>query len=360
VLPGAVLMLGLSAVYATTFHQVPAIEAVFFGVKAAVLAVVVEAVVRIGKRALKTPAAVVIAALAFVALFAFAARFPLIIAISALVGALGVRVRRPAAVVGKVADDASLIDRLFTEGKLDHTRPDLRRALATAAGWSLLWGAPIGALWAWRGGNDVLTREAIFFSEAAVVTFGGAYAVLSWVAHEVVTTFGWVSASQMLDGLGLAETTPGPLILVLQFTGFMAAYQHAAGLPPLLAGTLGAVITVWVTFVPCFLWIFVFAPYVESVRGNRRLSSALAAITAAVVGVILNLSVFFALHVLFAEVGVFRVGLLTVPAPDWASLDLRAAAIAAIAFGMLFALKQNLGRTLVLCAILGALLKGLT
>lgn len=359
VLPGAVLMLGLSAVYAT-FHQVPAIEAVFFGVKAAVLAVVVEAVVRIGKRALKTPAALVIAALAFVALFAFAAPFPLIIAISALAGALGVPVRGPGADDGRVVGVPSLIDRLFTEGKLEHARPNLRRALITTAGGSVLWVAPVGALWAWRGTSDVLTREGVFFSEAAVVTFGGAYAVLSWVAHQAVTTFGWLSASQMVDGLGLAETTPGPLILVLQFTGFMAAYQHAAGLSPLLAGTLGSAITLWVTFVPCFLWIFVFAPYVEALRGNRRLSSALAAITAAVVGVILNLSVFFALHVLFAEVQMSSVGPLTVPVPRWASLDIRAAAVSAVAFGMLFALKQNLGRTLALCAIVGALLRGLS
>lgn len=359
VLPGACLMLALSAVYAS-FHQVPAIEAVFFGVKAAVLAVVVEAVVRIGKRALKTKAAVAIAAVAFVGLFAFGLPFPLIIVTSALVGALGVPVRRATADIDKVTVGPSLVDHLFSEGRLEHARPNLRRALVTAVGWSLLWAAPVALLGAWRGANDVLTREAIFFSEAAVVTFGGAYAVLSWVAHEVVSTFGWLSASQMLDGLGLAETTPGPLILVLQFTGFMAAYQHAAGLPPLLAGALGAAITLWVTFVPCFLWIFVFAPYVEAVRGNKRLSSALAAITAAVVGVILNLSVFFALHVLFAEVGIFKVGVMTIPSPDWTSLDLRAAAVSAVAFGMLFALKQNLGRTLVLCAFLGALLKGLT
>ena len=359
VLPGACVMLALSAVYAT-FHQVPAIEAIFFGVKAAVLAVVVEAVVRIGKRALKTRAAVAIAAAAFVALFAFGAPFPLVIAVSALLGAVGLPVRRPAAAGGEVTVGPSLIDRLFAEGRLDHARPNLRRAVATAAVWSLMWVAPVAALAVWRGVNDVLTREAVFFSEAAVVTFGGAYAVLSWVAHEAVTTFGWLSASQMLDGLGLAETTPGPLILVLQFTGFMAAYQHAAGLPPLLAGTLGAAIALWVTFVPCFLWIFVFAPYVEAVRGNQRLSAALAAITAAVVGVILNLSVFFALHVLFAEVRVFTIGALALPVPALASLDLRAAAVSAVAFAMLFGLRQNLGRTLVLCAILGALLKGLT
>jgi len=189
------------------------------------------------------------------------------------------------------------------------------------------------------------------------VTFGGAYAVLAWVTQEAVVTFGWLTPSEMLDGLGLAETTPGPLILVLQFVGFVAAHRNPAGLPALLAGTLGAAITLWVTFVPCFLWIFVFAPYVEAVRGNPRLSAALAAITAAVVGVILNLSVFFALHVLFAKVEPFEWGVVRLPVPDLASLELRAAGISAVAFAMLFGLKQSLGRTLVLCAGLGAALR---
>jgi chromate transporter len=320
--------------------------------------VVVEALVRIGKRALKTRAAQALAALAFLALFAFSAPFPLVIALSALAGALGLPVRG-AAVKEPAGEAASLVDRLFAEGKLTHARPDARRALLTALGWALAWAAPVLGLFAWRGPDDVLTREGVFFSEAAVVTFGGAYAVLAWVAHEAVSTFGWLSAAQMLDGLGLAETTPGPLILVLEFVGFLGAAQHPAELPPLVAGALGAAITLWVTFVPCFLWIFTFAPYVEAVRGNRRLAGALAAITAAVVGVILNLSVFFALHVLFARVGVMAWGPLSVPAPAWRSLDLRAAAVSAVAFGMLFGLKQNLGRTLALCAALGVVLKSL-
>jgi chromate transporter len=360
VLPGALLMMGLAAVYAT-FHQVPAIDAVFFGIKAAVLAVVVEAVVRIGKRALKTPAALLIAAFAFVALFAFAAPFPLVIFVSGLAGALGLPVRGSDA-AGKLAENAapSLIDRLFEQGKLDHTRPNTARALRTAALWLGLWAAPVAAVWAWRGGDDVLTREATFFSEAAVVTFGGAYAVLAWVTHEVVVSFAWLQPSQMLDGLGLAETTPGPLILVLQFVGFQAAHDHPAGLAPMLAGVLGALLTLWVTFTPCFLWIFALAPYVEAVRGNRRLAAALAAITAAVVGVILNLSIFFALHVLFARVDSLDLGGLHLPRPAWQSVDLRALAVCAVAFLMLFALKLRLGRTLLLCAFFGAVLKGLS
>ena len=357
VLPGAVLMLALAAAY-VTFHQVPAVEAIFFGIKAAVLAVVVEAVVRIGKRALKTPAAVAIAALAFLALFVFSAPFPLVIAAAALAGSLGVRLQ-PSAAAGPLAVEvpSSLIDRLFERGQLEHTRPNGRRTLRTAALWLALWAAPVVALLVWRGPADVLTREGLFFSQAAVVTFGGAYAVLAWVTQEAVVTFGWLTPSEMLDGLGLAETTPGPLILVLQFVGFVAAHRNPAGLPALLAGTLGAAITLWVTFVPCFLWIFVFAPYVEAVRGNPRLSAALAAITAAVVGVILNLSVFFALHVLFAKVEPFEWGVVRLPVPDLASLELRAAGISAVAFAMLFDLKQSLGRTLVLCAGLGAALR---
>ena len=358
VIPGALLMMALASVYAT-FHQVPAIDAVFFGIKAAVLAVVVEAVVRIGKRALKTPAAVAIAALAFVALFVFSAPFPLVIAVSALAGLLGLPVPGAGA-AGKAAEqlEPSLIDRLFAQGKLAHARPNAARAVLTATVWLVLWAAPVLGVWLWRGPGDVLTREGVFFSEAAVVTFGGAYAVLAWVTHEVVLNFGWLSASQMLDGLGLAETTPGPLILVLQFVGFVASYQQPGTLSPLLAGGLGALLTLWVTFTPCFLWIFVFAPYVEAVRGNVRLAAALAAITAAVVGVILNLSVFFALHVLFAQVDSLDAAPVHLPVPHLESLDWRAAAVSAIAFAMLFALKQNLGRTLFLCALIGVLLKG--
>ncbi len=361
VLPGAALMVVLASVYAT-FHQVAAIDAVFFGIKAAVLAVVVEAVVRIGKRALKTPMAVAIAALAFVALAAFSAPFPLVIAAAALAGALGLPVRAPGGSDKKAEAEGreALVDRLFAAGKLEHTQPNLARAARTVALWLGLWAAPVAAVWAWRGPSDVLTREGVFFSEAAVVTFGGAYAVLAWVTHEVVLNFGWLSASQMLDGLGLAETTPGPLILVLQFVGFVAAYQQPGTLAPLLAGGLGAALTLWVTFTPCYLWIFALAPFVEAVRGNQRLAAALAAITAAVVGVILNLSVFFALHVFFARVDALGWGPLQLPLPELASLDVRAAAVSAVAFAMLFALKQNLGRTLLLCAILGALLKGLS
>jgi chromate transporter len=355
VLPGALLMWVLSATWAV-LHQLPAVDAVFFGIKAAVLAIVVEALVRVGKRALKTRAAVGLAGLAFVALFAFAVPFPIVIGLAALAGALGLPVRVAVSAQEQASEPQSLVDQLFAAGKLEHTRPVLGRAVRTALVWLTLWIVPLCALWIWRGPDDVLTRQGVFFSEAAVVTFGGAYAVLAWVAQQVVA-FGWLTAPQMLDGLGLAETTPGPLILVLEFTGFGAAYLHPGGLPPLLAGTLGALITLWVTFVPCFLWIFVFAPWVEALRSNRRLATALAAITAAVVGVILNLSVFFALHVLFVKVEDFSAGPVHVPVPVWTTVDVRAAGVGALAFALLFGLKQSMGRTLLICALAGALLK---
>jgi chromate transporter len=281
--------------------------------------------------------------------------FPVVVGLSALLGALGLPVRGPRAEAA-IHSEPSLVDQLFAQGRLQHTAPDVRRALGTGARWLALWAAPVLALWWWRGGDDVLTRESLFFSEAAVVTFGGAYAVLAWVAHQVVS-FGWLTAPQMLDGLGLAESTPGPLILVLEFAGFGAAYFHPGNLPPLLAGTLGAAVTVWVTFAPCFLWIFVFAPWVEALRANQRLGGALAAITASVVGVMANLSLFFALHVLFAKVDVFSAGPLSMPAPEWSSVDWRALAVSALAFVLLFGFKQGVGRTLLVCALMGAAVK---
>ncbi len=354
VLPGALVMWGLSALWAV-FHSVPLVDALFFGLKAGLLAVVLEAVVRVGKRALQTRAAVALAMSAFVALSLFAVPFPAVVGVSAVLGALGLPVRGATARASGNTQP-SLIDRLLAEGALPHTTPNLRRALGLAVTWLGLWALPVVALWWWRGADDVLTREGIFFSEAAVVTFGGAYAVLAWVAHQVVS-FGWLTAPQMLDGLGLAESTPGPLILVLEFAGFGAAFFHPGSLSPLLAGTLGAAVTLWVTFTPCFLWIFVLAPWVEALRSNQRLAAALAAITASVVGVIANLTLFFALHVVFAKVGVVEFGPLSLPAPEWGTVEWRALVVAALAFALVFPFNQGLGRTLVACAVLGAGLK---
>jgi chromate transporter len=217
-----------------------------------------------------------------------------------------------------------------------------------------LWFLPIMAL-AWLlGSNHVFVQEGVFFSKMAVVTFGGAYAVLAYVSQQAVEQYGWLAPGEMLDGLGLAETTPGPLILVVQFVGFLGAYRNPGLLDPMLAGTLGALLTTWVTFVPCFLWIFLGAPYIDRLRDKETLSAGLSAITAAVVGVVLNLAVWFGLHVLFAEVGEVRLSWLTLQVPAWATLDVAAAALAAGALVAMLRFRVPMVTTLASCAALGA------
>ncbi|MBI5120998.1 MAG: chromate efflux transporter [Rhodospirillales bacterium] len=358
VAPGAIVMWGLSLLYAT-LHDVPLVQAVFFGVKAAVLAVVVEALLRISKRALKNKVMYLLAGLAFVAIFFFDLPFPLIVGGAALIGFLGGR-RWPAIFIpAKPADkkgDAAVIDAAFLAGDLDHAKPSARRAVKVALVWMSLWFLPLLAFALILGVGHVFTQEGIFFSKMAVVTFGGAYAVLAYVAQQAVGTHGWLAPGEMLDGLGLAETTPGPLIMVLQFVGFLAAFRNPGGLDPVLAGTIGALVTTWVTFVPCFLWIFLGAPYIEALRGNKNLNAALTAITASVVGVILNLSVWFALHVLFARVEEKQVLGMKLSAPDPASLD--AAALLLAMAAILATLKYHVGmlKTLGACAAVGAVI----
>jgi chromate transporter len=282
VLPGAIVILLLSMLYAG-FQQLPLTQAVFFGIKAAVLAVVIEAILRIGKRALKSRAMYVIAASSFLAIFLFDVSFPLIVVTAGLLGFIGGR-GLPSAPAPQTV------------------RPSLARALRITSLCLALWLLPVLGLAIWLGTNHVYVQEGVFFSKMAVVTFGGAYAVLAYVAQQAVDSYGWLAPGEMLDGLGLAETTPGPLIMVVQFVGFLGAYRNPGTLDPFVAGTLGALLTTWVTFVPCFLWIFLGAPYVEALRGNRALTAALSAITAAVVGVILNLAIWFGLHVVFDTV----------------------------------------------------------
>ncbi len=338
VLPGALLMLVLAAVYATWQH-VAFIEGLFFGLKPAVLAVVIEAVLRIGRRALGNGALLAIAAASFIAIFFFAVPFPVIVAGAALTGWLGSRATPAhfaprAAHAPKGVGAAPIVDALLDEQVPEHARPSLRRAVRTLLTCTVLWFGPIVALALLLGRGHVFVQIGLFFGKAAVVTFGGAYAVLAYVAQQLVDNFGWLSAGEMLDGLGLAETTPGPLILVTQFSGFLAGARFAPELPPLLAGVVGAALTTWVTFVPCFLWIFLGAPWIEALRGNRSLNGALTGITAAVVGVVLNLSVWFALHTLFGAAPVRDVGPLRLLVPDvdtlsWPSLVLAAAAAVA-------------------------------
>lgn len=357
ILPGALVMLGLSSLY-VLYRDVPLIDAAFLGVKAAVLAVVVEALMRIGRRALKTRASYVIAALAFVAIAALHIPFPLIILAAGLTGWLMSRVSDPSKAAGKGAapEPANVVEAMFARGEMDHTRPSAARALRTLAIWLPVWLLPVALLWALTGDTSVWTRIATFFSTMAVVTFGGAYAVLAYVAQAAVDGFGWLTPGEMVDGLGLAETTPGPLILVLQHVGFLAAYRAPGALDPMLAGALGAALTVWVTFAPCFLWIFAGAPFVETLRGNKAIAGALSAITAAVVGVILNLAVWFAMHVLFREMASVGFGPVRLDLPVLSSLDWRAALLAAAAMIAMFRFHLGMAATLAGCALGGIIL----
>ncbi|MDP8993932.1 MAG: chromate efflux transporter, partial [Pseudomonadota bacterium] len=301
VLPGFVAIMALSWLYAA-FGNVGAVAALFLGLKAAVVAIVLDAVRRIGARALGNAAMLAIAAAAFLAIFAFDVPFPLIILTAALVGFIGGRrgmaAFRAAAPHGE-GEGTPASGTVLGDDVPAHARPTLGWSLRVSAVLLLLWLAPVALLLLLLGPGDVFADIGLFFSQMAVVTFGGAYAVLAYVAQQAVENYGWLRPGEMLDGLGMAETTPGPLIMVVQFVGFMGAAREASGMDPMLAGTLGALLATWVTFVPCFLWIFLGAPFSERLRGNRALGGAMRAITAAVVGVILNLALWFALHALF-------------------------------------------------------------
>ena len=335
VLPGFLAILALSVIY-VTWGETRLLEGVFFGLKAAVLAIVVQAVFRIGARALRSRASLAVAAAAFVAIFFFGAPFPLIVLGAGLVGWVAGRRGSDAfrAGGGHGSGGPGLDD---ADSALGAGVPDHAHALATlrpAAVCALLWLAPVAALLLLLGPDQVFTRLAVFFSQMAVVTFGGAYAVLAYVAQAAAETYGWVTPGEMLDGLGMAETTPGPLIMVVQFVGFLAAFRDPGGLDPYLAAALASVLVTWVTFTPSFLWIFLGAPWIERLRHNRALAAALAAITAAVVGVILNLALWFGLHVVFREVVPFRgfgldLDLPVLASVDWAALALVAAAVVA-------------------------------
>ncbi|SFK41218.1 chromate transporter [Mesorhizobium albiziae] len=340
VLPGAAVITLLSAVYLLV-GDVPLVQGLLFGLKAAVLAVVLEALIKVSKRALKNAFMVALAIAAFIAIAFLKLPFPLIIAAAAACGALlhflgyGAKSGDGAAVAEPARDMP------------EWTKPSARRFASTLAVWLVIWFGPLFVLHATLGGGNVFAAEATFFSKMAAVTFGGAYAVLAYVAQQAVEVHGWLKPDEMLTGLGLAETTPGPLILVLVFVGFLGG-ARLSGLAPIAGGLAGAAVTLWFTFVPCFLWIFVGAPYVETVRNVRWLASALSAVTAAVVGIIANLAVWFALHVLFASVGERVLGPLSLPVPDWPSFD---AASALIAIAASFALiRYNANMIVVLAA----------
>jgi chromate transporter len=355
ILPGMIAIMALSIVYAE-WGQVGFIAAAFFGLKAAVLAIVVEAVIRIGKRSLKSRPMQALAGAAFVAIFFFAVPFPVIIIAAGLIGFFAARAGIPAfmGVVGhgkaKAGPDG---DSLLGEAMPDHARPSAARALRIAAFWLALWMTPTIAIALVAGTGDVFTSIAVFFSKMALVTFGGAYAVLAYVAQQAVVTFHWVTPGEMLDGLGMAETTPGPLIMVLQFVGFMAAFRVPGLFSPLLAGALGGLLATWVTFTPCFLWIFVGAPYIEHLRGNKLLTGALSAITAAVVGVILNLAIWFAVHAMFRVTLPLRGFGFSFDRPVLASLDVAGLLLALGAAVAIFRFKLGMIPTLALACAAG-------
>ena len=346
VLPGALVMLGLSLLYALG-RGISVVDGALFGIKAAVLVIVVEALIRIGKRALKTPLLLGLAAAAFVGIFFLELPFPLIVAAAALTGYLVAR-RAP--------------DRLALEVKPIEVPPPAKDrwrhfAIASIVG-LLVWSAPVALAALAFGPHHILVSIGVFFSKLAVVSFGGAYALLAYMAQQAVETHGWMTAPEMVDGLGLAETTPGPLILVTQFVGFLAAFRDTAPFPAVTAGVLGAMMTTWVTFVPSMLWIFAFAPFVERLRANRQLSGALAAITAAVVGVILNLTVWFALHVLFGNVTEMHAGWLRWYAFDPRALDKQTLVLAVTAALLTFRFHRSLIEVIVVMALLGIVTRG--
>ncbi len=347
VLPGFVSILILSILYAG-YQETSFVAALFYGLKPAVMAVVVEALIRIGRRTLKNGIMVGLATAAFVAIFFFEIPFPLIILGAGLIGYLG----------GKVWTDKFYLTKRSSSqpsGSSSQNRPSFISSLRVAALWSAIWLVPLIVLMIILGMNNVFVREGIFFSKTAVVTFGGAYAVLAYIAQQAVNTYGWLQPGEMLDGLGMAETTPGPLIQVVQFVGFMGAYRNPGLLDPMLAGVLGSILTTWMTFAPCFLWIFLGAPYIEYLRDNKSLGTALSGITAAVVGVVFNLAVWFSLHTLFASVTEAHKGSLRLLIPSWATLDFVSLLISVGAFIALFRFKMNMIITLASAALVGIL-----
>jgi chromate transporter len=353
VAPGFVAIMALSVLYAG-WGETAAVTALFAGVAPAVIAVVTHAVIGLGRRALGNRALVTLAVVSFVALALLSVPFPVVVGIGGLVGLTLGRARpawlrsvRPDA----LSDDgpAPLIpdDRLHQGAR---SRGRSARILAVGA---VVWGAPVLGLWAVLGEGHVFVQEAQLFSGAALVTFGGGYAVLSYVAQQAVEVYGWLAPGEMVTGLAMAETTPGPLIQVVQFVGFMGAHRDPGSLDPWVAGALGATLVTWVTYVPCFLFIFLGAPHVERLRHDRRLAAALTGITAAVVGVIADLAVYFSVHTLFSETEVRRFGPLRIEVPDPATTSPLAVGVTGFAFLLLFRLRWSVPRTLAACAVVG-------
>src|SRR6266550_3722778 len=353
VVPGIISIMALSYVYAA-LGSVPAVAAFFFGLKAAVLAIVLQAVHRVGSRALKSRAMLVLAPAAFLGIFFLGVPFPLIVLAAGIIGFVGARSGSGAFQVGEhgpggKTDGAS--ESLLGEELPEHARPTVARALRVSAIWLSLWLVPVIAIIAVLGVDHTFSEIGAFFSKMAVVTFGGAYAVLAYMAQQAVETYGWLKPGEMLDGLGMAETTPGPLIIVVQFVGFLAAFRDPGTLPPMLAGTLGGLLATWCTFVPCFLWIGLGAPFIERLRDNKPLTGALAGITAAVVGVILNLAIWFALHTWFRETFPVHGYGVAFDMPVLMSLSPWALALSVAALVAILRFKAGMIQTLLACSV---------
>jgi chromate transporter len=361
VVPGVISIMALSIIYAL-FGKVGIVSALFFGLKAAVLAIVLQAVMRIGSRSLKNRAMISLAAAAFVAIFFFGVPFPVIVLTAGVIGFFGGRAGMPAFQVGgghgpsKDGKQVADAETLLGEELPAHARPTVARALRVSAICLALWLVPVAVLLVTLGPDNVFSRIATFFATMAVVTFGGAYAVLAYVAQQAVENYHWLQPGEMLDGLGMAETTPGPLIMVLQFVGFMGAFRDPGTLSPLTAGVLGGLLATWVTFVPCFLFIFLGAPFIEVLRGNQALHGALSAITAAVVGVVLNLAIWFAIHTVFHETRPVDGFGLSFNAPVPASVDPWALLLSAAAMIAMFRFKAGMIPTLAACSAAGIVL----
>lgn len=359
VLPGFAAILALSIVYAC-YEDSNFVQALFFGLKPAVMAVVIEAVLRIGKRVLKNSTMVTLAATSFVAIFFFDIPFPILIVSAGLIGLIGSKVAPNRFDVikghGKSVNSSTQFIYSAHAAAHDGAQPSLIRSIYVSAICLTLWFGPLIGVWLLFGVTSVYFQEGVFFSKAAVVTFGGAYSVLAYIAQQAVEKYGWLRPGEMLDGLSMAETTPGPLIMVVQFVGFMGAYRNPGPFSPLVGGIIGSILTMWVTFVPCFYWVFLGAPYIERLRGNKRLNSALSAITAAVVGVVLNLAVWFSLHTLFGNVTTINFFGMRLQVPELATANIAACSIAILACLVTFYWKKGLAVTLAVSAAAGAAL----
>jgi chromate transporter len=360
ILPGFVSILALSLIY-SLYQETPLLAAVFFGLKPAVLAVVVEAVLRISKRVLRNGAMVWIAVLSFFAIYLFGVPFPVVVLAAGVIGYLGGRFAPATFAVLKGKKAAADGTHAVAPERVLATQPvpSWRWALVVSAIALPLWFGPLVAIALTLGTNSLLFQEGVFFSQAAVVTFGGAYSVLTYVAQRAVDDFGWLSTPEMVDGLGMAETTPGPLIMVVQFVGYMGGYHHPGPFSPVMAGVLASLVTTWVTFVPCFYWVFLGAPFIERLRSNERLTCALSTITAAVVGAVLNLGVWFAVHTLFRAHAPLNWGPISVEWPEWGTIDYAALAILAVACWLTFVRHTNMLITLAVSVGLGLLVRWL-